>query len=421
MGKFTARGIETETRLGYHADPEYQGLYLQVSQGKADVKRSWVFRFTSAATGKRREMGLGPLSTQSLAGARKRARELQQQVLSKLDPLEEARKDAIAARLEQSKVLTFDKAAELCIAAKSHEWRNAKHAAQWTNTLKQYASPVVGELPVQRIDTGLVLRILQPIWTTKTETATRVRQRVETVLDFCAARGQFAGDNPARLDGHLSELLPQARKIKKVVHHPALPFEQINPFITKLREKGGIAALALEYLILTAARTGETTGARWDEIDFQNRVWTIPAERMKAGKQHRVPLNDRAIEILSTLQSHATNSYIFPGWKADADMGLSNGAMLALMKGMDEFKQYTPHGFRSAFRDWSAERTNYPNEVIEMALAHTIENRVEAAYRRGDLFEKRARLMADWGKYIETPARLVQVMHLPLKKVRNKD
>jgi integrase len=412
MGTFTARGVETETKLGYHADPGCEGLYLQVCQGKNDITRSWLFRYTSPTTGKRREMGLGPLCKQSLAGARKRAREAWQRVLDGQDPIEEARKQAIANQLEQSKAITFDKAAALCIAAKKHEWRNAKHVSQWTNTLAEYASPVIGKIPVQQVDTGLVLRILQPIWTTKTETATRVRQRIESVIDFCKARGQFAGDNPARLDGHLSELLPKASKIQRVQHHSALPFEQIHPFITKLREKGGTAMLALEFLILTAARTGEVIGARWDEVDLQNRVWSIPAERMKAGKQHRVPLNARAVEILNTLHATATNSYIFPGWKTDADMGLSNGAVLALMKGMDDYKQHTPHGFRSTFRDWCAERTNYPNEVIEMALAHTIENRVEAAYRRGDLFEKRARLMADWAKYIETPVRPARVHDL---------
>lgn len=412
MAKFTTRGVETETRLGYHADPDCRGLYLQVSQGKDGITRSWLFRYTSPTTGKRREMGLGPLYKQPLASARKRARDLWQQVLDDLDPIEEARKQAVAARLEQSRTITFDKAAAQCIAAKKHEWRNAKHADQWTNTLAQYASPVIGKTPVRQIDTGLVLRILEPIWTTKTETATRVRQRIETVIDYCKARGQFQGENPARLDGHLNELLPKARKIKRVEHHPALPFVEINSFIVELRKKGGVAALALEFLIMTAARTGEVIGARWDEVDLEKGVWTIPAKRMKAGKEHRVPLHGRAFEILSTLHVAATSSYVFPGWKADADIGLSNGAMLALMKGMPDYKQYTPHGFRSTFRDWCAERTNYPNEVIEMALAHAITNQVEAAYRRGDLFEKRARLMTDWGKYVDTPDTSAKVLDL---------
>lgn len=416
MGTFTAKGVESESQLGYHADPDYRGLYLQVSQGKEGITKSWVFRFTSPITGKRREMGLGPLYKQPLAGARKRARELWQQVLDGVDPIEEARRQVAAIRLEQSRVITFDNAAEMCIAAKKHEWRNVKHAGQWTNTLAQYASPVIGELPVQQIDTGLVLRILQPIWTTKTETATRVRQRIETIIDFCKARGQFVGDNPARLDGHLSELLPKARKIKRVEHHPALPFTEINTFITELRKKSGTAALALEFMILTAARTGEIIGAQWGEIDLHtHRTWIIPGKRMKAGKEHRVPLNDRAVEILKSLQKTATNNYIFPGWRASVDIGLSNGAMLTLMKGMSDYKQYTPHGFRSTFRDWCAERTNYPSEVVEMALAHTIANQVEAAYRRGDLLEKRARLMADWGKYIDTPTRSAKVLDLTEK------
>jgi integrase len=412
MGTFTARGVETETELGYHADPDCRGLYLQVTNGKSGVSRSWLYRFTSPITGKRREMGLGSLQQQPLAKARKRGRELAQQVLDGLDPIEEARKREVALRLEHSKATTFDKAVELCIAAKRHEWSNAKHAVQWTNTLKQYASPIIGKLPIQQIDTGLLLRVLEPIWTTKTETATRVRQRIETVIDYCKARGQFQGENPARLDGHLSELLPKAKKVKRVKHHPALPYPQMHVFMTELRNQRGIAALALEFLILTAARTGEVIGARWEEVDLQNRIWTIPAERMKAGKQHRVPLTDRAVEILQTLQATATNSYIFPGWKAGVDIGLSNGAMLTLMKGMPYYKQYTPHGFRSTFRDWCAERTNYSNEVIEMALAHTITNQVEAAYRRGDLFEKRIRLMADWGKYIDAPVQSAKVVEM---------
>jgi integrase len=417
----TPTGVKAKKEVGYYPDYGHPGLYLQVRHGtkahKADdgIRRSWIFRYKSPLTGKRRDMGLGPTDKQSLAGARELARKLWAQVLDKenpKDPIEEARKKALAAALEKSKAITFDKATELYIQTMRPEWRNPKHIAQWENTLRTYASPVIGKIPVQQIDADLVLQVLEPIWQSKTETATRIRQRIEAVFDYCKARKYFKGENPAKWKGNLKDMLSNPNKIKDVQNHPALHYTKIHAFITELRTKGGVAPLALEFLILTAARTGEVIGARFDEVNFDARLWTRPAARMKAGKEHSVPLNDRAMEILRALRETATSDYIFPGWKANVDSGLSNGAMLAVMKGMGDFKEYVPHGFRSTFTDWANETTKHPNVVIEMALAHTIKNETEKAYRRGELIEKRTRLMNEWGKYIETPAKPAKVIDL---------
>lgn len=404
MGAFTDKGIKAINRPGYHADrhPDFKGLYLQVTEGKSGFAKSWVFRYTSPLSGKRREKGLGQLAACPLSKARAEARKLWQQVKAGLDPIEEARLDSAAKKAGKHQSITFDDVAKACIAAKRQEWRNAKHASQWTNTLNTYASPLLGKLPIQQVDTAAVLSVLEPIWSTKTETATRVRQRIETVIDYAKAREQYQGENPARLQGHLAQLLPKAQKIKRVQHHPALPYADLPAFVVHLRAKGGLAALALEFLILTAARTGEVIGATWDEVDLERHIWTVPTERMKTGRSHRVALNTRAVEILKKLQETAASGFIFPGHKQSSDTGLSNGAMLALMKGMPEYARFTPHGFRSSFRDWAAEQTNYQHEVVEMALAHTIRNQVEAAYRRGDLLDKRALLMTDWGRYVNS-------------------
>lgn len=397
----SARGISAIKRTGYHSDGVQRGLYLQVADGAQGLTYSWVFRYTSPLTSKRREMGIGPMSAISLATARTKAQELRAQVLAGNDPIVQRNAVRIANKLEHANQITFDEASEKCIEARRPEWRNAKHADQWKNTLNAYASPVIGGLPVRQISTDLILKVLEPIWLKKTETARRVRQRMETVLDWCKARGYLTGENPARFDGHLSELLASPAKVQRIEHHPALPFQKINSFVHALRTKTGTAPLALEFLIQTATRTGEVIGARWEEIDMDSRVWTIPAERMKAGNEHRVPLNNRAVEILSAMQAAKQNSYVFPGWKAGEDKGLSSGAFLALMKQLPAFKGYVPHGFRSSFRDWASERTSYANETLELALAHTIKNKVEAAYRREDQLEKRKRLMADWGTFIE--------------------
>ena len=391
----SARSVETVTEIGYHRCD--RGLYLQVARRGT---KSWLFRYKSPITAKQREMGLGSLNLVSLAAARDIAVECRRQVLNGLDPLEERGRIKRARQLEQARLITFQEAATQCIASKKPEWKNVKHAQQWSNTLTAYAYPIFGDLSISDLDTDLVLKAIEPIWISKAETASRVRQRIETVWDWARARKYVEGENPARLRGHLDKILAKTAKIKRVKHHAAVPYKQIGAFITKLRGHKGSSALALEFMILAAGRTGEVRGARWQEIDLKTKVWTIPAVRMKAGKEHRVPLCNRAIEILTSLNSNRNpDAFVFPGWKAGT--GLSDGAMLSLMRKMD-FRPYTPHGFRSTFRDWAADEAHhFSNETIELALAHTIKNKAEAAYRRGDQLERRRELMADWAKHIE--------------------
>ena len=407
--ELSARSVQIEKRPGYHRCSP--GLYLQVTSGGT---KSWVFRFKSPITSKQREMGLGPLRTLSLAEARIETRKCRQQMLDGRDPIEERLNKLRCKQLEQALAITFQQAAEQCIASKKHEWKNAKHGQQWSTTMSTYVYPTIGMLSLAALDTGLVLKVLEPIWMTKAETASRVRQRIETVWDWAKARGYITGENPARLKGHLDKLLPKTSKIKRVKHHAALPYKDINSFITALRNKTGSSPFALEFLILTAGRTSEITGALWRELDLDTKVWTVPASRMKAGKAHRIPLCTRAIKILTSFNtSRNPDEFVFPGWKTGT--GLSNAAMLVLMDKM-KYGQYTPHGFRSTFRDWAAEETHgFPNETIEQALAHTIKNQVEAAYRRGDQLERRRALMEEWGSYIEKdPAHIAKV--IPLKR-----
>jgi integrase len=391
----SARSVETVTEIGYHRCD--RGLYLQVA---GSGTKSWLFRYKSPVTAKQREMGLGSLNLVPLAAARDIAVECRRQVLSGLDPLEERARNKRARHLEQARSITFQQAAELCIASKKPEWKNAKHAQQWSNTLNAYAYPVFGDLSISDLDTDLVLKAIEPIWISKAETASRVRQRIETVWDWARARKYVEGENPARLRGHLDKILSKTAKVKRVKHHAAIPYKQIATFIKKLRGRKGSSASAMEFMILTAARTGEVRGARWQEIDLTIKVWTIPADRMKAGKEHRVPLCDRALQILNSMKSNRNpDEFVFPGWKAGT--GLSDGAMLALLRKM-EVGPYTPHGFRSTFRDWAAEEAHqFSNETVELALAHTIRNKAEAAYRRGDQLERRRELMAAWSEHIE--------------------
>ena len=392
----SARSVETVTDIGYHRCDT--GLYLQVASGGT---KSWLFRYKSPVTAKQREMGLGALSLVSLAQARDRALECRKQTLAGLDPIEERKTLKRARLLQQARTITFRDAAEQCIASKKPEWKNAKHGQQWANTLEAYAYSVFGDLSISDLDTDLVLKAVEPIWVSKAETASRVRQRIETIWDWARARQYVEGENPARLRGHLDKILAKTAKIKRVKHHAALPYKQINGFLTALRQRRGSSALALEVMIMTAGRTGEVIGAKWAEFDLAASTWTVPAVRMKAGKEHRVPLCDRAIAILSSINSnHNPDDFVFPGWKAGT--GLSNGAMLALMRKM-KFGHYTPHGFRSTFRDWAADEAHtFQNETIELALAHTIKNQAEAAYRRGDQLDRRRELMGAWQKYTET-------------------
>lgn len=387
--RLSAREVANEKVPGYH--PDGGGLYLQVSPA---ITKSWVFRYT--LRGRAREMGLGPLHAVSLADAREQAIAARRALVDGNDPLELRRAARAGQRLIEARSRTFAACATAYIAAHRPGWKNAKHADQWTATLQTYAEPVFGTIAVQDVDTALVTQALEPIWTTKHETATRVRARIERVLDWATARGYRQGENPARWRGHLDKLLPAISKRKRVVHHPALPFSRMGKFVRELREQQGLAALALEFTILTACRTSEVINARWDEFDLPARVWSIPKERMKAHREHRVPLSARAVAILKTLRPLGHGDFVFPGPREGK--ALSNMAMLQLLKRMGR-GDLTVHGFRSSFRDWTSERTNFPREVCEAALAHTIPDQVEAAYRRGDLFDKRVKLMSLWADH----------------------
>jgi len=389
IGKLPAVALQKPMKPGMHADGG--GLYLQVTASGA---KSWIFRFM--LHGRAREMGLGPLHTISLAEARERARECRKLRVDGIDPVEVRRAKRAEERLAAATAMTFADCAERYIAAHRTAWRNAKHAAQWPSTLQTYAYPVFGSLPVQAIDTALVTKAIEPIWQAKPETASRVRGRIEAVLDWAKVRGYRDGENPARWRGHLDKLLPARAKVRKVEHHPALPYAEMGDFLKSLREQEGVAARALKFLILTAGRTGEVISARWGEFDLGSKVWTVPADRMKSGKEHRVPLSAAAVAIIEQMQAIRVGDFIFPGGKLGKP--LSNMAIFKLLRRMGR-GELTAHGFRSSFRDWAAERTSYPREVAEMALAHTVGDKVEAAYRRGDLFTKRRRLMEEWAKH----------------------
>lgn len=379
---------------GRHADGG--GLHLLVKESGA---RSWVYRFM--LSGKSRDIGLGPAGPDgiSLADARDARDALRLKVKAGIDPLEERQREAAealaAAQAAKVAGITFKAVAEAYIGANEGRWRNDKHRQQWKNTLATYVYPVIGELPVAEVGTAHVLKILEPIWKAKAETASRVRGRMETILDAAKARGYREGENPARWRGHIAQILPARSRLTRG-HHKAMPYEAIPVFVGALHKREAVAALALEFTILTAARTGEVIGAKWDEVDLDKAIWTIPASRMKAGKEHRVPLSSRAVAILESLQLLGSE-YLFPGAKGGKLSGMAMTMLLRRMK-----VDVTVHGFRSGFRDWAAECTGYAHEVAEMALAHTIENKVERAYRRGDLFDKRRRLMDDWATYCAT-------------------
>jgi len=384
----SAKGVANLKKPGRYGDGH--GLCLQITPSGV---KSWLLRYER--NGRERWMGLGPLHTVSLQEARERARKARGQLLDGIDPLDARQQEQSLRAFETAKAITFEQATTAYFNTHERKWRNDKHRAQFLSTLKAYAFPKIGRLSVADIDTGRVLSCIEPIWQDKTETASRVRGRIEAVLDWATVRGYRTGDNPARWRGHLAEVLPAREQLQKTVHHPALPFVELPAFMEGLREREGVAARALEFTILTAARTGETIGARWDEINLAEKTWTIPPGRIKGGREHRVPLSDCAIEIVQNLPREAKNPFVFIG---PGRGGLSNMAMAAVLKRMRR-DDITVHGFRSTFRDWAAERTNYQNQIVEMALAHVIGNKVEAAYRRGDLFDKRRQLMAEWAKF----------------------
>lgn len=403
LNRLSALFVKTCSTPGRHADGG--GLYLAISPD--GLRRRWVFLYGMG--GKQREMGLGPISEVNLAEARRRAEAARRLVADGIDPIEDRR--ATAKPVE--KVKTFGEVADDYIKANAPGWRNSKHAAQWVMTLSRVRDDdgnfteagycaSIRDKPVDQIDTEAVLGVLTPIWTELPETAARVRGRIEAVLDFARVKGFRVGENPARLRGHLDHLLPRRRK-KDRGHHAAMPFQDVPAFVAKLRIVRGVSAWALEFLILTAARSGEVREARWNEIDLKNKLWTVPAARMKGGREHRVPLSSRAVDLLRTVVAlrpteKGEEALIFPGAKRSRP--LSDMALTMLLRRNAEGEP-TVHGFRSAFRDWAGDRTSFPREVAEAALAHAVGNEVEAAYRRGDALEKRRKLMEAWAGFID--------------------
>lgn len=369
------------------------GLGLQVLPTGG---RTWILRTTVA--GKRRDIGLGGFPTVTLAGARQAARSIREKIKQGIDPVDEAKAMRGALAASRASEMTFADAAKAFISAKEAEWSNLKHAAQWRNTIATYIEPIIGKVYVRDIETSHIAKVLEPIWLTKNETASRLRGRIESILDWSAVRGYRKGDNPARWRGHLDHILAKPSKVQKVEHHAALPYAEMGVFMEQLRKQEGMGARALEFAIFTAMRSGEVRGATWDEINLDQNIWIIPGERMKAKKEHRVPLSDNAVTLLRALPRFGDSKLLFPNNKGDI---LSDMTLTAVLRRMTT--SVTAHGFRSTFRDWAAERTNYPREVAEMALAHTLENKVEAAYLRTDMFEKRRRMMRDWAKFCATP------------------
>jgi integrase len=384
MHRLSARFVGTAKQPRMYCDG--RGLYLCVTNAGA---RSWVLRYMLA--GRAREMGLGSAVDVTLADARQKAADARKLKAAGIDPLDRKNEQAATARTVQAKLVTFEQAAAAYVADQRSGWRSAKHATQWKQSLEDYAYPLIGTLSVAKIDTGLVTKILQPLWTEKTVTASRLRGRIESVLAWATVHGHRTGDNPARWRGHLEALLPAPSKVAKKTRFAAMPYADVPGLVAELAARqDDVAARALEFTILTAARTGEVLGATWPEIDFAAATWTVPGSRMKSGKEHRGPLSDRALEILREMRP-ASSGRIFKGLHPRS---------LAKALGPD---RGTVHGFRSSFRDWAAERTAIPREIPEMALAHAVGSEVERSYQRSDLIEKRRRLMEMWGTFCTTP------------------
>ena len=392
--KLSARTVSSLSHPGRHSDGG--GLYAFVSETSGVLRRRWIYRYVWRGSVK--EMGLGSIADVSLKEARELRNRWRQELNAGRNPIEV--RDAELKAAEGT--VTFGECADTFLESKSSEWRNEKHRAQWKMTLDKYAAPLRG-LAVASVDTEAVLGCLQPLWTVKPETASRLRGRIETVLDAARAKGHFPKNeaNPARWRGHLDKLLPKRQKLTRG-HHAALPYAQVPAFLGKLREREATAALALEFTILTAARSGEALGAQWEEVDLEAAVWTVPAKRMKAGRAHRVPLSGRALEILKSLSENKTGALVFEGNKKDRP--LSGMSMEMVMRRM-KIEGVTVHGFRSSFRDWCGEATTFPREIAEAALAHVIGDKAEQAYRRGDALEKRRALMDAWASFCELPPR----------------
>jgi len=391
--ELSAVQVKRLTKPGFHAVGGVSGLFLQVTRSGA---RSWILRATVGA--KRRDIGLGGFPDVTLAQAREKARDAREKIRQGIDPVAERKSARESLKAAQAKTLTFDQAAHRCHAAKVDEFRNEKHKHDWISSLERYASPVLGSLLVNDIELAHVLEVLEPIWKDKTETATRVRQRLESVLTWATVRGYRKGENPARWEGNLKEVLPTPSKITKVRHHRAIPWQEISAFMEKLRQREGTAARALEFAILTASRSSEVRLATWDEIDLDHGIWTVPAERIKAGRTHRVPLSKDAVSLLKALPRVQGSNYVFPAPRGGA---LSDMALSAVCRRMGV--DATPHGFRSTFKDWARNRTSYADEASELALAHVNSDATRAAYARDELLPQRQKLMADWARYCNEP------------------
>lgn len=385
--KLSALAVKTLTKPGRHSDGN--GLYLVVDASGA---RRWLFLFRWE--GKLKEMGLGGTSAVTLAQARAKADEARRELDAGRNPILSRQ----SARSTSAAVPTFGEFADTLISEISEGFRNVKHQAQWKSTIKTYAAAMRSKR-VDEINTDDVLGVLRPIWLTKSETASRVRGRIEKILDAARSKGLRSGENPARWRGHLANLLPKQNKLSRG-HHAAMPFDKVSAFMVALRVQEGVAARALEFCLLNSSRTNEVLGARWSEIDWKDKIWTVPAERMKNAKLHRVPLSSRALEILTSMKADKVSDFIFPGAKKDRP--LSNMAMEMVLRRM-EVGDATVHGFRSSFRDWAGERTNFAREVVEVALSHTIGDETERAYRRGDALEKRRKLMEEWAHFVGSP------------------
>jgi integrase len=398
LNRLSVKFVESKRHEpGMYADGG--GLYLRVAEGGS---KQWIFRYV--VNGRLRDMGIGPCHTLDLAKAREKAQQARELRLEGIDPIDHKRAQRAAAVAADARSMTFRQCVEGYIKDNETKWTNAKHRHEWSATLSRYAYPPLGNLPVGSIDTPLVLKVLKPLWERVPETASRVRGRIENVLGWATVHHYRTGDNPARWKGHLEHALPARGEVAKVKHHAALPYTQAGLFMAKVREDTRIGARCLEFIALTVARVGEANLAEWDEIDFTQRVWTVPGKRMKAGKEHRVPLSKAALAVLEEMRAIRTSDYIFSGKRTGRPVGANT--VLRIAKETAGF-EITTHGLRSTFRDWAAERTNFPREVAEIALAHAIPNAVEAAYRRGDLFDKRRKLMDAWAAYcakVETDA-----------------
>lgn len=386
MGRLTAAQVKHTIKPGNYLDGE--GLRLQVTKSGS---KTWILRFQ--LNNKTREMGLGSVKSVTLKAARDKAGDARKLLEAGIDPI--AHRHALKQSVADNNEWTFDKCATAYIDSHSQGWSNEKHIAQWRNTIEQYCSPVFGNLPVSQVNTALVMQVIEPIWETRTETASRVRGRIENILAWAIARKYRDAPNPALWRGHIDTMLPKPTKVQTVRHHPAMPYTDVPAFMSVLQPKDSTTAKAMQFTILTAVRTVEVIGAHWNEIDLSAEVWTIPAERMKSKLEHRVPLSRQALALLNSLST--TQGWLFPSFQYGKHIG--NNAMLKFLKKDMQHPTLTVHGFRSSFRDWCAEQTNYPREIAEAALAHTLKDKTEAAYQRADLLEKRRKLMQSWGDY----------------------